>query len=140
MKMATRTIVATLALITMMAAGSNSAQAQKTTKPSSESMAGSTPVETPNMAKLQAKADKAAAAIQASASEKQELVKAVQAKNEEQAKSLLLRNGFTEKQLEGAGIVLNDNTGGSTGGGAKDITITIRVDCCPLVITITISL
>ena len=143
MKTASRTIAVTLALLAMMAAGSNLAQAQKKAKPSSEPVAGSAQEETPNVAKLQAKADKAAAAIQASASEKQELVKAVRSKNEEQAKSLLLRNGFTEKQLEGARIELVDKTGGAGGagggnGGLSDITITIHVECCPLVINITI--
>jgi hypothetical protein len=147
MKMASRMMVATLALLTIMAAG-NLAQAQKAAKPKSEPMAGSAQEETPNVAKLQAKADKVAASIQASPSEKEELVKAVRSKNEEKAKSLLLKNGFTEKQLEGAGIELVDKTGGAGGaggagggnGGLSDITITIRVDCCPLVITITINL
>jgi hypothetical protein len=152
MKMASRTIVATLALITMMAAGGNFAQAQKKATPNSEPTADRVQVETPNVAKLQATADKAKASIQESTSEKQELVKAVRSKNEEQAKSLLLRNGFTEKQLEDARIELVDKTGGIGGnggtggaggnatGGARDITITIHVECCPFLITITISL
>jgi hypothetical protein len=146
MKMASRTIVATLALITMMAAGGNLAQAQKKATPNSEPTADRVQVETPNVAKLQATAERAEASIQASASEKQELVKAVRSKNEEQAKSLLLRNGFTEKQLEGARIEFADKTRGAGGaggagggnGGLSDITVNIHVECCPLVINITI--
>jgi hypothetical protein len=98
-------------------------------------------------AQLQATADKAKESIEASSAEKQALIKAVRSNNTEEAKSLLLRNGFTEKQLESAGIVLVDKfggfggAGGNASGGAIDkVKVTIHVECCPLVITITIYL
>ncbi|MGA3264631.1 MAG: hypothetical protein ABSC47_11375 [Terracidiphilus sp.] len=142
MKIASGKVIATVVLLAMMAAGGNLARAQKPTKPNSEPVAGSATVETPDVAQLQATADKAAASIQSSAAEKRVLLKAVRSNNTEEAKSVLLKNGFTARQLKGAEIALKDDTGGSTGGGGapEEFNITIRVDCCPLVITITISL
>jgi len=91
-------------------------------------------------AQLQSTADEAAARIQASSSDKSALVEVVRTKNVDRASALLLQNGFSSKQLEGARIELVDKTGGGGGGGAASrVKVTIRVDCCPLVITITIS-
>jgi hypothetical protein len=108
---------------------------------SSESAAGSATAAKPNEAQLQQTADGAAARIQASASEKQAMVAAVRARSEDEAKTMLLKNGFTEKQLEGASISFEDNTGGGKGGGGglDRVKITISGRCCPLVITIIIS-
>ena len=123
-------IVATVGLLALMAVAGNLAQAQRNTKP----MAVEPRV---NTEQLQATADRAAAGIQASTNEKTALIKAVRARNTEEAKSLLLRNGFTGKQLEGARIELNDNTGGK--GNVEKIKIVIRVSCCPMSIEINIS-
>ncbi len=141
MKIASGKVIATVVLLAMMAAGVNFAKAQHAAKPNSEPVAGSATVATPDVAQLQATADKATASIQSSAAEKRVLLKAVRSNNTDEAKSLLLKNGFTAKQLKGAEIALKDDTGGSTGGGTlEEFKITIHVECCPLVITITIYL
>lgn len=140
MKKASRKIVVTLALLGLLAAGSNFAQAQKTTKPSSQPVAGSTPTAMQDVARLQATADQAASRIQASPSDKSALIDVVRTKNIDRASALLLKNGFTSKQLEGARIELVDHTGGGSGGAAMSkVKVTIRVSCCPMSITITIS-
>jgi hypothetical protein len=92
-------------------------------------------------AQLQATADRAAARIQASSSAKRMMVDAVRSRTEQEAKSLLLSNGFTEKQLESASVSFEDHTGGGKGGGGDldRVKITIRADCCPIVITIIIE-
>jgi hypothetical protein len=134
-------IVATFGLLALVTVGGSFVQAQTAAKQSSApkqsgaSMSMSSTETTPS----QAMADKAAAKIQASASEKKTIVDAVRTKNIDIAKAVLLRNGYTAKQLEGAKIVLNDNSGDS-GGTAEKIKITIKVSYPPLVITITISL
>jgi ABC-type oligopeptide transport system substrate-binding subunit len=132
MKKASRRIVALLALLTMMAAGGACAWAQNAPKslPS--------PVTNPELKQLQATAEKAQAKIMASVDETRALYNAVLAKNVEQAKLILLKNGFTEKQLEGVKIVLvNDAHGGGT--TMKKIHVKITASCCPLTITITVS-
>ena len=138
MKNASLRIVVTLALLIMMAAAGNIAWTQVSTKPPSRVVASSATVAAPNVAQLQATANRSSASIQASSTDKQALVKAVRTKNTDAASALLLKNGFTAQQLQGVKIVLTDNTGG---GGTTDkikITITVRC-CCPPNITIIIA-
>jgi hypothetical protein len=130
MKKVSGKIVATVGLLALMAVAGNLAQAQHVTKP----MAVEPRV---NTEQLQATADRAAVRIQESIPERRAILDAVRTRNTEQARSLLLRNGFTSKQLEGARIELNDNTGGK--GNVEKIKIVIRVSCCPMSIVITIS-
>jgi len=137
MKMAFRRIVVTLALLAVMATAGNPAWTQVSTKPPTAAVASSQSVAAPNVAQLQATADKSSARIQASPADKQALVRAVRTKNTDAASALLLKNGFTAKQLQGAKVVLTDNTGG--GGATDKIKVTINVKCCPLSITIIIS-
>lgn len=137
MKKASRMTVVTLALLAMMAAAGNIAWAQVSTKPPTKTAASSATMAAPNMAQLQATANRSSASIQASSTDKQALIKAVRMKNTDAASALLLKNGFTAQQLQGAQIVLTDNTGG--GGAADKIKITITVKCCPASITILIS-
>lgn len=150
MKIASRNIVTTLALLGLMAAGGNFAKAQKTAKPSGQPVAtaSGTSSTTPNVEQLQATADQAASRIQASPSDKSELVEVVRTKNVDRASDLLLQNGFTSKQLEGAKFEFVDKTGGAGGAGgagggnggtASKVKVTIRVSCCPMNITIIIS-
>lgn len=49
------------------------------------------------------------------------------------AKQLLIKNGLTAPQLEGARIMVKDET-----GGAQARKVTIEISCCPLTIVITI--
>lgn len=60
---------------------------------------------------------------------------AAKANDTEAAKKLLMASGLTAQQLEGAKILIQDETGGSS---ASKLTITIK--CCPLTIIITIKL
>jgi len=126
-----RNIVATLALLTMMAAGGNSAWAQSTAKQRSA------PVAKADAVQLQTSAGQATGRIQASTADKKALVDSVRSKNQDTVKAVLLRNGFTAEQVKDAKIVLNDHTGGK--GGAEGIIITIKGSCCPMTITITLS-
>ena len=139
MKTASRTIAVTLAVFCMMAAGIHFLNAQTSVKPPSQAVTGRATATSPNVAQLQATADKSSTSIQASTTDKQALVRAVRTKNTDAASTLLLKNGFTAAQLQGAKIVLVDNTGGGS-GPAEKIKITITVKCCPLNITIIISL
>jgi hypothetical protein len=131
MKKASRTIIVTLALLASMAAGSNVLRSQSTMKPNSAQVAK------PELAQLQAAAAKAQASIQASAAETKAIVAAVRAKNEDQAKSVLLKSGFTAKQIEGAKIVLVDDTGGKD--TMARIHVHVSVTGPPWTITITIT-
>ncbi|MGA3162524.1 MAG: hypothetical protein ABSC77_15065 [Terracidiphilus sp.] len=149
MNKTSRRITVTVALLTMMAAGSNLAKAQKAVKPNNQPPPSSATTAQPNVAQLQSTADEAAARIQASPSDKSALISVVRTKNVDRASDLLLQNGFTSKQLEGAKFEFVDKTGGAGGAGgagggnggtASKVKVTIRVDCCPLVITITIYL
>ena len=89
----------------------------------------------------QASAEKSAkaaqAAIRTSRADKAALVEAVKAKDESKVRSLLQKHGFSARQLEGAKIVLVDNTQGAE---AQKTKVTIEASCCPLTITITIHL
>jgi hypothetical protein len=150
MKKASRRIAITVALLCLVVAGINFVKAQTSVKPPSQQAAASSArVASPNVSQLQATANQAAARIQASPSDKSALVEVVRTKNVDRASALLLQNGFTVKQLEGAKIEFVDKTGGAGGAGgagggnggmASKVKVTIRVDCCPLVITITIYL
>ncbi len=135
MKSVSRNIVASLALLTMMAAGSGFAIAQ--TSPKETAVKQTAPAPALNKVELQSTADKAATRIQASDSDKKELLAASRAKNTDQARTLLLKNGFTAKQLEGAKIDFKDSTGGSA--NAMKVKVTISASCCPATITITIK-
>ena len=53
------------------------------------------------------------------------------------AKKLLMEYGLTEQQLEGAAIIVKDETGGRAAASAR---ITITITCCPLTITIIVRL
>ena len=126
-----RNIVATLALLTMMAAGGNFARAQSTAKQRSA------PVVKADAVQLQTSAGQATGRIQASTADKKELVDSVRSKNQDTIKAVLLRNGFTAEQVKDAKIVLNDHTGGK--GGTERIKVTIKGSCCPMTITIIIN-
>jgi hypothetical protein len=137
-----RRIAVTAALLCLVAAGINFMKAQTSVKPPSTPQATSSAMAaSPNVAQLQSTANQAAARIQASSSDTNALVSAVRTKNVDRASALLLQNGFTSKQLEGAKIELVDNTGGKGGGGgtASKVKVTIRVSCCPFNLTIIIS-
>jgi hypothetical protein len=68
------------------------------------------------------------------------MANAAQTKNTNMAKTILVRNGFTAKQLEGATIEFKNSGQGGSGGGSQEKTdIRIEVSCCPLRIVITIS-
>jgi hypothetical protein len=138
MKNASRRIVVTLALMALMVTGINLMKAQTSVKPPSQQAMSSATMAAPNVAQLQAVADKSTASIQASSTDKQSMVRAVRTKNRDTASALLLKNGFTAKQLQGASIILTDNTGGG-GGSAEKIKITITAKCCPASITIIIA-
>jgi hypothetical protein len=81
---------------------------------------------------LQKKANEAQARIRGNESDSNQLKRAVKTNETGLAKEVLLRNGFTAKDLENAKISLR--TGGGKGG---EDTITISVTCClPKEITI----
>jgi hypothetical protein len=87
-------------------------------------------------ASLQKKANEALARIRGNEGDSDQLMKAVKTNEVALAKQILLRNGFTAKDLENAKITLR--TGGGKGGEDK---ITISVTCCdPKEITIQRSL
>jgi hypothetical protein len=83
-------------------------------------------------ASLQKKANEAQARIRGNEGDSDQLKRAVKTNEIALAKEVLLRNGFTAKDLENAKISLR--TGGGKGG---EDTIEISVTCCdPKVITI----
>ena len=65
---------------------------------------------------------------------------ALHAATPEAARAVLLRNGFTAKQLEGVPIKIEKAAagGGATPSAARIKSITIKVSCCPPEIVITI--
>jgi hypothetical protein len=90
-----------------------------------------TPV-SPDAAALQKKASEAEVRIRGNEGDSDQLKRAVKINEVALAKEILLRNGFTAKDLEDARISLR--TGGGKGGEDK---ITISVTCCvPKEITI----
>ena len=125
-----RAIAGALTLVAILAISSGIALAQNAERNSG------VPVANQQAIQLQATADKAATSIQASATETQAITAAVKAQNLQQAKTILLKNGFTAKQLEGVQIVLADKTGPKAGAKIK---VTITVSGPPWKITITIS-
>lgn len=138
MTKASGNIVATLALLTMMAAGGNLAWAQSTAKQSSAPVAKSDKeISEITVTRLQTSARQATGRILASPADNKALVDAVRSKNQDTVKAVLQRDGFTAGQIEGATLELNDNTGGK--GGAEGIKITITASCCPPRIVIVIS-
>jgi hypothetical protein len=138
MTKAYRNIVATLALLTMMAAGGNLAWAQSAAKQSSAPVAKSDKeISEITVTRLQTSASQATGRIQASTAANKALVDAVRSKNQDTVKAVLLSNGFTDEQIKGATLELNDNTGGK--GGAEGIKITITASCCPPRIVIVIK-
>jgi len=76
-------------------------------------------------ASLQKKASEAQARIRGNEGDRDQLKKAVKTNEVALAKEILLRNGFTAKDLEKAKITLR--TGGGKGG---EDTIEISVTCC----------
>ena len=90
-----------------------------------------------DQASVEKSAKAAQAAIRTSRADKAALVEAVKAKDESKVRSLLQKHGFSARQLEGAKIVLVDNTQGAE---AQKTKVTIEASCCPLTITITIHL
>ena len=83
-------------------------------------------------ASLQKKATEAQARIRGNESDSDQLKRAVKLNEVALAKEVLLRNGFTTKDLENAKVILR--TGGGKGGEDE---IEISVSCCdPKVITI----
>lgn len=96
-----------------------------------QSPAGDAPLRD-EAASLQKKAQEAQARIRGNEDDSNQLKKAVKLTDVPSAKEILLRNGFTAKDLENATISLR--TGGGRGG---EDTIEISVTCCdPKVITI----
>jgi hypothetical protein len=131
MKMASGKIVATFGLLALMAVTCNLAQAQRTSK----AVVGQVDSSMDVVQKLQATADQAMAKINASTAEKAAMIKAVRTKNTDQTRAILLMNGFTPKQLEGAKIeTIDRSTTVHLGESIK-----ISVSCCPPTITITIT-
>lgn len=123
--------MATLALLSVIIIGSNFAWAQTGAPSNIPSKKMPNSMEVPDLTQLQRTANEAQSRIQASDSERKMFIALTQSKNIEQIKSILLRNGFTSKQMEGAKIVINDQTGGSTSERFK-----ITIKCCPLIIII----
>ena len=81
---------------------------------------------------LQKKTTEAQARIRGNESDSDQLKRAVKLNEVALAKEVLLRNGFTTKDLENAKVILR--TGGGKGGEDE---IEISVSCCdPKVITI----
>jgi hypothetical protein len=81
---------------------------------------------------LEKKATEAQARIRANPDESDQMKRAVKINEVPQAREILLRNGFTAKDLENAKISLR--TGGGKGG---EDTIEISVTCCnPVEITV----
>ena len=96
-----------------------------------QSQAGDAPARD-DAASLQKKATEAQARIRGNEGDSDQLKRAVKTNEIGLAKEVLLRNGFTAKDLENAKISLR--TGGGKGG---EDTITISVTCClPKEITI----
>ena len=123
-------ILASLCLVTV----STTAPAQVTsgTKPS---QAGDTPSAT-DAASLQKKANEAQARIRGNQDDSDQLKRAIKLNEGAVAKEILLRNGFTAKDLEDAKV--NLFTGGGKGG---EDSIEISATCCdPKEITIRRSL
>jgi len=86
-------------------------------------------------ASLQKKATQAQARIHANKDDRDQLMRAVKLNEVALAKQVLLRNGFTAKDLENAKITLR------TGGGKGEDEIEISATCCnPKEITIQRSL
>jgi hypothetical protein len=134
MKAASPKMFAKLVLVIVLAAGVSLAPAQTAAKPNTG------PTATVNTAQLQATANKAAASIRVKPIEMKAMANAAQTKNTNMAKAILVRNGFTAQQLEGATIEFKNSGQGGAGGGSQQKTdIRIDVSCCPLRIVITIS-
>ena len=92
--------------------------------------------QTVDAASLQKKASEAQARIRANKDDRGELMRAIKINEVPLAKEVLLRNGFTARDLENAKITLR--TGGGKGGGDE---IEISATCCdPKEITIQRSL
>ena len=133
MKKASGTILAVFGLFALVAASGSIAWAQ-----TAERQVSASPTKA-EIAQFQATAEKATAKIQASPSDTKMVAEASRAKSTEQAKSVLLKNGFTAKQLESAKLVFQDSTGKGGGGAAQRVKVTIKGSCCPLTITIIIA-
>ena len=71
--------------------------------------------------------------LSASPDDLKTLAAAAKSGDTDAAKKLLIKNGLTAQQLEGAKIMVKDETGGAL---AKKVTI--EISCCPLTIVITI--
>ena len=118
-------ILASLCLL----AGPTTAPAQVTSE-KEHSNAAAPPSD--DAASLQKRANEAQARISGNQGDSDQLKRAVKLNEVALAKEILLRNGFTAKDLESAKISLR--TGGGKGGEDK---ITISVTCCdPKEITI----
>ena len=126
----TLSIVATLGLLAVPAA----AHAQMTSGEKNSPVADAASRD--DAAALQKKANEAQARIHANKDDRDELKRAVKLNEAGSAKEVLLRNGFTPKDLENAKITLR--TGGGKGGEDE---IEISATCCdPKEITIQRSL
>ena len=84
-----------------------------------------------------ASSDQASARIQASEIQGRALLAGVRSNNTDQVRAVLLRNGLTEQQLDGARFVLHDETGGH--GLPGRVKVRLSPDCCPLTLIITIT-
>jgi len=121
-------ILSIVALVALLAVPAT-ARAQVTAGEQSPHFADTDP------ASLQKKATEAQARIHAHKEDRDQLIRAVKTNEVASAKEVLLRHGFTAKDLENAKITLR--MGG--GKGSKD-EIEISASCCPKEITIQRSL
>jgi Flp pilus assembly protein TadB len=137
MKIFLKRSIATLVLLIPMAAGCTLALAQTATKTQTATKQSAAPTATVSAADLKATSVKAEASIRESPTVSRAILDAVREKNTDKAKAILLKNGFTAKQLQGATIDFKDNTGSQ--GSAMKVKVSISASCCPATITITIS-
>jgi hypothetical protein len=119
-------ILASLCLLALPTAAPAQAPGENKASPAAEVPSSA------DAASLQKKANEVQARIRGNEGDRDQLKKAVKINEVALAKEILLRNGFTAKDLENAKISLR--TGGGKGGGD---TIEISVTCCdPKEITI----
>ena len=119
-------ILASLCLLAVSTTAPAQATSGKTPSPAADAPASA------DAASLQKKAVEAQARIRGNAGDSDQLKRAVKINEVALAKEILVRNGFTAKDLENAKITLR--TGGGKGG---EDTIEISVTCCdPKEITI----
>jgi hypothetical protein len=130
MNLLCRLIIPSILALLCLLAISTTTPAQETSEKADSHAAGAP--SSADAASLQKKANEAQARIRGNEDDSDQLKRAVKINEVALAKEVLLRNGFTAKDLENAKI--NLRTGGGKGGEDK---IEITVTCCdPKEITI----